>query len=205
MNDTPTLATSHEPPQLSRATRLVNSALERVARCTCDGPPSVAVLRGFDQESRALASRVQRRLRARAPEAHVSTEPAPVVATFGTAGHHRCAVVDATGRGGDRALIAWRWQANQPERGRLALRLDDGRELLLEPGQGVEVRPRQQHLEIDVLDQFTGGHLWATATSIEVEQLEGLHLLHRDEVFADDAPAVVRIAHDGTGAARRVQ
>jgi hypothetical protein len=206
LDDTTTLPpTIPSPRRQSTTTRVVGRALERVARCRCGGPPSVVVLRGFDGESRRRAAQVLRRLRTKQIGLDISVEPAPVVAAFGVGERHHCAVVDATGRDTQAALIAWTWRANQPERGRLAVAVDDRREVLLDPGQGLDVSPGRDQLEVVTVDDPVDGHLRAEACVVEVRQVEGLHLLHRDEVLVDDAPSCVRITLDDSGLARRAR
>lgn len=191
----------------SETTSAVRRALSRVARCPCDGPHSVLVVRGFDRRSRERAAHLVRRLRAHADEVTVETAPAPVVAAFGATGPspaHRCAVLDATGHDACAALEHWRWRANQPERGRLALRLDESTETLLSPGTGLVVRPRRGRLEVETVEDSSAGHLWAAASRVLVRQVDGLHLLSKDGVLVDDAPPSVCLVIDDRGAARRV-
>jgi hypothetical protein len=70
---------------------------------------------------------------------------------------------------------------------------------------GASRRPARGRLEVDTPGAATDAHLWASATVVEVRQLDGLHLLYRDEVLVDDAPERVRVEQDSRGVARRVR
>ncbi len=78
--------------------------------------------------------------------------------------------------------LGWSWRPNQPERGVLALTLDGLGEVVLQPEQSVTVRPGQHLLEVEVA-------------------AEVVHLLYRDEMHVDDAPADASV-HCRRGAAR---
>ena len=93
----------------------------------------------------------------------------------------------------------------------LGLTLDGLGEVVLQPGQSVDVRPGRHLLEVEVAAEVagpatrvppSGADSWGgVARGVRVRQIEGVHLLYRDEMHVADAPADAAV-HCRRGAAR---
>lgn len=203
----PRAATTTDPARhASETVRVVDRALQRIRDCGCGTTPRVAVLRSFDGGSRDHAAQVTRRLRDAVGfgDVSVSTLAAPVLAALGRIDGHHCAVVDATGRPSGYATMAWQWEPNQPERGVLGVRVNDGDEVVLPAGAALSVRPGPEHLVVHWPSGHQDGSLRTTeGARVEVRQVEGIHLVYRDETLVEDAPERACIVHDPRGVARR--
>lgn len=194
------------PRRLSETTRLVDSTVRAADACSCGREPQILVLRGFDVLSRERARDVRDRLRGQRSHATIIIEPAALTSELGPPDGHHCATVDARRRICARALIGYRWEPNQPDTGVLRVALD-GRSVDVPTGAGIEVRVAGDGLGLWVIEdshQHTA-RVGPTAGLVQVSQVDGIHLVYRDETLVGDSPAQVTLAFDERGGVRRVR
>lgn len=192
------------PRHLSRTTRAVGSAVRAVTSCTAAHPARVTVLHAPGEDELALAQHVATRLVTKLPDLAVALECAHPDAVSLTDGAHSCAVIDASERESMRALVAYRWEPNQPDTGQLAVTVDEV-PVAVAPGAGVEVRVSDDGLDIWAVKDAQQREMVVGrgARRVEVNIVEGLHLLFRDETHVGDSPASVSVTRAMDGGARR--
>ncbi|GAB2730967.1 hypothetical protein [Nocardioides pakistanensis] len=90
----------------------------------------------------------------------------------------------------DIALEELRIVPNQPETGRIRLRVHGGMPLTLEAGTEVRCIPVAGALRVEAAPPSEEARTWLTP-SVEVEQLEGLHTVRRDGLCVADLTALL--------------
>ncbi len=90
---------------------------------------------------------------------------------------------------------------NQPETGVLRLHLEDGFPVDLPTGYEVELRLLDEHVRVHATSPASDSRTWVTSTAT-VDQLEGVHTVHRDGLLVADLDDCLVVDVDATGLTR---